>query len=491
MLFNSFHFIIFFPLVVALYFAVPHRYRWMLLLTASYYFYMCWKAEYIILIVFSTLIDYFAARKMGETEEKAIRKRWLMLSLAANLGLLFSFKYFNFFNASMKDLFDQFNIFYDVPAFKVLLPVGISFYTFQTLSYTIDVYRGIKKPEKHLGIFAVYVSFFPQLVAGPIERSTRLLPQFFEKKGFDYDRVTDGLRLMLWGFFKKIVIADRLAVFVNQVYNNPHDTPGVPLILATYFFAFQIYCDFSGYSDIAIGSARIMGYDLMQNFRRPYFAQSIAEFWKRWHISLSTWFRDYLYISIGGNRVVKWRWYSNLLIVFIVSGFWHGANWTFMVWGALHGSYLVVAIWTQNIRNRISEMIGLTSAPAVRKWFKIFITFHLAIFAWIFFRANSLMDAFYIVTHLHTNLGYFISHATSISQVKSMLPVDFHPLEYVISFLSIIFLVIVHYFQEKNSVGEWLDKRPIWIRWSAYYAVLLGILVFGHFGAMEFIYFQF
>ena len=397
MLFNSYHFLIFFPLVVVFYFSMPHKYRWVLLLAASYYFYMAWRAEYIFLIIFSTLIDYYAAIFMEKQTDKSKRKKFLILSLFSNLGLLFTFKYFNFFSTSISETFNYFNIFMDSPTFKLLLPVGISFYTFQTLSYTIDVYRGQKKAEKHLGYFAVFVSFFPQLVAGPIERSTNLLPQFFEKHDFDYQRVTDGLKLMMWGFFKKVVIADRLAILVNQVYNNADEYEGFPLILATYFFAFQIYCDFSGYSDIAIGAAQVMGFDLMENFRRPYHAKSISEFWKRWHISLSTWFRDYVYIPLGGNSTVKWRWYFNLFITFLVSGLWHGADWTFVIWGAIHGFYLISAIWTNGIVNKVYNFIGLKKGSNGRKLIDVIWTFHLVLFAWIFFRANSFSDAIYIL----------------------------------------------------------------------------------------------
>ncbi|MCE7945771.1 MAG: MBOAT family protein, partial [Chlorobi bacterium CHB1] len=312
MLFHSLEFIIFFPVVVAIYFLAPLRFRQFFLLLASYYFYMCWKAEYAVLILLSTGIDYVAALHMHKTSGRG-------------------------------------NIFYEFPLFDILLPVGISFYTFQTLSYTIDVYRSEKTPERNFIKFALYVTFFPQLVAGPIERSTRLLPQFDHEHKFDANRVVSGLRLMLWGFFKKLVIADRLALYVNEVYNNPADYTGLPVIIATYFFAFQIYCDFSAYSDIAIGAARVLGFDLMKNFRQPYLAQSIGEFWKRWHISLSTWFRDYLYIPLGGNRVSRLRWYVNLMAVFLISGLWHGANWTFVVWGALHGSYFVLSLLTQKL----------------------------------------------------------------------------------------------------------------------------------------------
>lgn len=482
MFFNSFHFLVFFPTVVLLYFALPHRFRWILLLIASYYFYMCWKAEYLILILVSTLIDYYAAIQMAKCPLKSRgRKKFLLLSLVANLGLLFSFKYFNFFNTSLREIFDSLNVFYDVPAFDVLLPVGISFYTFQTLSYSIDVYRGDRDPERHLGIFALYVAFFPQLVAGPIERSTRLLPQFFEKHPFDYQRVTDGIKLMMWGFFKKLVIADRLAVLVNQVYNNPTDYTGIPLIAATYAFAFQIYCDFSGYSDIAIGSAQVLGYDLMTNFRRPYFARSISEFWKRWHISLSTWFRDYLYLTLGGNRVSKWRWYYNLIVVFLISGLWHGANWTFVVWGALHGSYLVLSIWTQEIRKRMATLTRIDRAPRLHHGLKILITSHLVIFAWIFFRANSLSDAWYIVTHLFA--GWELKFGYGMGLGKE---------ELLVALIAIAIMEIVHIGQERMRIRTWLSVKPLWVRWSLYYGITLAIMMFrAHTSTLEFIYFQF
>ena len=314
MLFNSLQFVVFFPIVIILYFLTPYKKRWILLLIASYYFYMCWKVDYIILIMISTLIDYICSNKMSQINEKIKRKKWLLLSIFSNLGILFGFKYFNFFSENIQSLFNHYNIFYEMPFFNVLLPVGISFYTFQTLSYTIDVYNGKTAAQKHLGVFAVYVSFFPQLVAGPIERSNHLLPQFFRKHDFSYNRVKSGLQKMLWGFFKKIVIADNLAILVDGVYNNVGNYNGLALIVATIFFTFQIYCDFSGYSDIAIGTAKVMGFELRENFKRPYFSKSIREFWQRWHITLSTWFRDYVYIPLGGNRTIKWRWYYNIFI---------------------------------------------------------------------------------------------------------------------------------------------------------------------------------
>lgn len=482
MLFNSFRFLIFFPLVVCFYFAIPHKYRWILLLVASYYFYMCWKAEYLLLIVCSTLIDYFAGLRMGRVAEKEKRRIYLILSLVANLGLLFTFKYFNFVNESLRQVFQHFNVLYNVPSLKVLLPVGISFYTFQTLSYTIDVYRGEREPERHLGIFALYVSFFPQLVAGPIERSTRLLPQFFEKVAFDYRRVKDGLILMAWGFFKKVVIADWVAIFVNQVYNHPEMYPGLPSIVATYFFAFQIYCDFSGYSDIAIGAAQVMGYRLMLNFRRPYFSKSISEFWKRWHISLSSWFRDYLYIPLGGNRVKKARMYLNIFVVFLVSGFWHGANWTFIVWGGLHGAFLLISRWTTEWRRRLHRLFGLLKFPHLHRFLKVLVTFHLVWFSWIFFRANSISDAFLIIRNLFT----------AFDPATLLTVSGFTFQHFILSVLSIVILLGVELFQRNHDIRGWLSQRPVMLRWAFYYGLIMFILLFGAYdNANEFIYFQF
>lgn len=483
MLFNSFEFAIFFPLVVIGYFLLPPRFRWAFLLGASYYFYMCWKAEYLVLIVISTLIDYVAGLRMGKTAVRSRRKKYLLLSLVANLGILFTFKYANFFSESLRVALNQFNIFYDMPMFDLLLPVGISFYTFQSMSYTIDVYRGEQQPERHLGKFALYVAFFPQLVAGPIERSLRLLPQFDRVFKFDYERVVSGLRLMLWGFFKKLVIADRLAIYVNEAYNHPAEYQGLTLLLATYFFAIQIYCDFSGYSDIAIGAARVMGYDLMTNFRQPYFSKSISEFWRRWHISLSTWFRDYLYIPLGGNRVGKQRWYFNLFAVFVISGLWHGANWTFVVWGALHGGYLIFAIVTADWRQKLAHWSGLAKRPALHNLLRTLITFHLVLFAWIFFRANSLSEAFMIIGNMAV-LDF------SLESLKS-LNIALGWGELLVAIGSILFLELAHLLQSRGKVHSWITARPAALRWSVYYLLLLAIAFFGVFNHSEFIYFQF
>ncbi len=479
MLFNSLDFFVFFPIVVMVYFALPFRFRWAFLLAASYYFYACWEPGYLLLIILSTLVDYLAALGMGSTQELRVRKRYLWMSLCANFGLLFTFKYFNFFISSFEFLFDFYRV--PLPALKVLLPVGISFYTFQTLSYTIDVYRGERAPERHLGYFALYVTFFPQLVAGPIERSTRLLPQFFEKHGFDYDRMRSGLLLMMVGFYKKLVIADRLSVYVNDVYNNPGKYHGMPIVVATYFFAFQVFCDFSGYSDIAIGSARIMGYDLMENFRRPFFGTSISDFWRRWHISLSSWLRDYLYISMGGSRVSKLKWYRNLLVTFGMSGLWHGAGWTYVIWGTLHGVYCVVSIITLPARTRLHELTGLTRVPRVHHVLKILITFHLVWISWYLFRANS----------LSASRTLFLSTFQDFSFLDPAVFEPFNSVEFVIAVLAILIMETVHVFQGRGSVEAWVLRQPLPLRWGIYYAMFFAIVAFGKFTEQEFIYFQF
>lgn len=489
MLFNSLQFLIFFPIVVFIYYLVPFSKRWIVLLISSYYFYMCWKPEYIILIVVSTLIDYFAALQMGKHREKSKRKIFLLLSLFSNLGLLFAFKYFNFFNNSFNELFDCFNLMYNVPTFNLLLPVGISFYTFQTLSYSIDVYRGKKEPEKHLGIFAVYVSFFPQLVAGPIERSTTLLPQFRKKITPNYNNITDGLKLMLWGFFKKIVIADRLAVVVNNIYNNVHEHNTISYVVATFFFAYQIYCDFSGYSDIAIGASQVMGYNLMDNFKRPYYSKNIAEFWRRWHISLSTWFKDYLYIPLGGNKVSTYRMYFNLYITFLISGLWHGANWTFIVWGSLHGFYLVFGKSTYQLRNNLSRKILNNKFHYSRKYFNISVTFALVCLAWIFFRANNLSDGYFIITNILLSPSTFFD----ISNYKiAFATLGLETYELVIAFSSLVLLEAFHLLQRHSSIRHMLKSRHIFVRWSIYFIMIIIVLLWGYSSEQaEFIYFQF
>ena len=480
MLFNSLEFILFFPIVVAAYFILRPKYRWILLLLASYYFYMCWDYRYIVLIMFSTVVDYFSGIIIHKTDKKKVKTTFLLASLGTNLGLLFFFKYFNFFGESLTYVFDKANIFVDIPVYDYLLPVGISFYTFQTLSYTIDIYKGKQKPEYHFGRFALFVSFFPQLVAGPIERSVNLLPQFRQDFKFEYARVRYGILLMTWGFFKKVVIADRLAEYVNLVYNNPGEFEGLQNIIATLFFSFQIYCDFSGYSDIAIGAAMIMGYRLMTNFRRPYFAASIREFWARWHISLSTWFRDYVYIPLGGNRVVKWRWYYNLFITFLVSGLWHGAEWTFVIWGALHGFYLIFAIVSEKWRVKLNSLIGLTKSPGLYKFTQILVTFALVYFSWIFFRANNTADAFQII-------GKTFSFSGGSNLNLFTFNIDFY-----IAFISIAILLVIELFEEYAQLSQRaMQFVPRAAKWAILVVVIFVIFVLGVWDEADFLYFQF
>jgi D-alanyl-lipoteichoic acid acyltransferase DltB (MBOAT superfamily) len=448
---------------------------------------MCWKPAYVILLFLSTLIVYYSSIQMGKTVIKRERKIFLILSLFFNLGLLFLFKYYNFFNDSFRTLFNQYNLFYGIPGLRFLLPVGISFYTFKSLSYSIDVYRGNQAPEKHLGIFALYVAFFPQLLAGPIERSTRLLPQLRKNFHFDYQRVTEGAKLIFWGLFQKVVVADTLSTLVDSVYDKPTQYTGISFAVATVFFAFQIYCDFSGYSDIAIGAAQILGYRTMENFNRPYFSKSIGEFWRRWHISLSSWFRDYLYIPLGGNRVSIPRGYLNLLVVFLLCGLWHGANWTFVIWGGLHGGYLIFSNVTQRARERVVQKLGLDNTPRLSKSLKVLTTFIFVCFAWIFFRSNSVSDAFYIISHLLTGWETVFNMET-LRDGLSFGPSQF---QWIVGTASIGLVVFVQLLQRQGRVIDQLSKKPVWLRWSIYYAMISIFLLCGSFQSREFIYFQF
>ncbi|HEX3028452.1 MAG TPA: MBOAT family O-acyltransferase [Clostridia bacterium] len=486
MLFNSIQFLIFFPTVAALYFLIPHKFRWFLLLVSSCIFYMAFMPVYILILAVTILIDYFAGILIERTEGGK-KRTFLIISILSTCIVLLVFKYFNFFNSNLANVAHFFHWNYPIGSLNIILPIGLSFHTFQSLSYVIEVYRGNQKAERNFGIYALYVMFFPQLVAGPIERPQNLLHQFYEKHYFDYKRVTDGLKLMAWGMFKKIVIADNVAVIVNTVYNNVHSYYGFSLILATVLFAFQIYCDFSGYSDIAIGSAQVMGFKLMTNFKRPYFSKSVPEFWRRWHISLSTWFKDYVYISMGGNRVSFLRKNFNLFFVFLVSGLWHGANWTYILWGAIHGTLLVISNITSNVRKRLTKSIGLDKLPALHKIIKVTITFSLVCFAWIFFRANSINDAFYIVKNIFSS-----GHPFSFSQIQAYftaMKLDIYNTTVIAA--SIAILETVHLIQRKHSIRELISNRPGWIRWGLYFGVILSILMFGYFYNQQFIYFQF
>ncbi len=476
MLFNSINFVLFFVVVTTLYFVIPHKARWILLLAASCYFYMVFIPVYILILGFTIVIDYFAGIWLEKTEGKR-KKYFLIASLIANIGVLAVFKYYNFLNGNLSEILNSFGYTNSVPNLSILLPIGLSFHTFQAMSYTIEVYRGNQKAERNFGIYALYVMFYPQLVAGPIERPQNLIHQFYEKHYFEYERVVEGLKLMLWGLFIKLVVADRLAIYVNAVYNNADQHGGKTLLLATIFFAFQIYCDFAGYSSIAIGAAKVMGFKLMTNFNRPYFSHSISEFWKRWHISLSTWFRDYLYISLGGNRVKIPRWYLNLFIVFTISGLWHGANWTFIIWGALNGFYLVFAIVTEKWRNQFNNIIGINRLPNLKSAIQILITFSLACFAWVFFRSNSLHDAMMIIKKIVSFDGRIFIESPSML---------------IYSLFGILFLLLSEFNQEYlNKRYSLFYHKKEYIRLVGYSGIILLILLIGVFDGGQFIYFQF
>ncbi len=471
MLFNTIDFAIFLPIVVICYYLIPFKYRWVLLLAASYYFYMSWKVEYILLIVASTLVDYISGIKMGKLEDRRSRLPWLILSLCVNLGLLFTFKYYNFATENLNLLFQKVGLSREIPMMKLLLPVGISFYTFQTLSYSIDVYFGRQKAEKHLGYFALYVAFFPQLVAGPIERFSRLAPQFKTKQVLSYDNLVNGLRLILYGLFIKMVIADNISGIVDLVYKQPESFASVDILKGIFLYSFQIYSDFYGYSTIAIGSALLLGIRIMDNFKSPYLAKSISEFWQRWHISLSTWFRDYLYFPLGGNRVSKQRWVLNILIVFLISGLWHGANWTFLIWGLLFG-LLYAGEWFVNGALKLQKVYPAYSAGHILLAIK---TFLLVSILWVFFRSQSFEDAINIFKLLFQD-------GPSNPQLVLI------PLSTWIFLLLFIASDVVLY---NRRFDTWVGGMPYLVRWGIYGVLLFGIIVFAGVENSPFIYFQF
>lgn len=485
MLFNSFTFLIFFPVVVTIYFVIPHRFRWAWLLLASCYFYMAFIPIYILILFFTIAIDY-AAGILIENAEGRRRKAWLVMSIFANVGVLAVFKYFNFLSANANAIAEVFHWPYEFPILGIILPIGLSFHTFQAMSYTIEVYRGRYPAERNPGIYALYVMFFPQLVAGPIERPQNLLHQFYEEHLFDYERVTSGLRKIAMGLFMKVVIADRLARYVNVIYNNPTDFQGLSLVVATVFFAFQIYCDFGGYSLVAIGSAEVMGFRLMRNFDRPYLSKSISQFWSRWHISLSSWFRDYVYIPLGGNRVAKPRWYWNLFITFLLSGLWHGANWTFVIWGALNGFYLIFSLVTQQPREAFNKAIGLASRPRLHAIISVTITFALTCIAWIFFRAASLTDALHVgrAALAVPTLHQIVPDAVRAAGISKF--------EVLYGFLLIAGLMSFEFISTRIDVVRQFRLQPVWVRWPVYYATCMAIWLLGiSTEAKAFIYFQF
>ena len=450
---------------------------------ASCYFYMFFKPIYILILFGTIIIDYYAAIYIDKNTGHK-RKLFLILSIIANVGVLAVFKYYNFFIDNLNLTLHGFGSGLTLPYLGILLPIGLSFHTFQAMSYTIEVYRGNFKPERHFGIYSLYVMFYPQLVAGPIERPQHILPQMHRENRFNYLNITDGLKLILWGLFKKIVIADRLAQFVNQVFDNYTDYQGIPLCIAAIFFSFQIYFDFSAYSDIAVGTAKTMGYDLMQNFKNPYSATSISEFWTRWHISLSSWFKDYVYIPLGGNKVKLSKWMLNILIVFTLSGFWHGASWTFIVWGALHGAYLI-------IEKLIHKSLSISANGL--KVFKRALVFFFVTLAWIFFRATDFKQAGYIIQNLFSSLPEQINAILTNANFerKTLLYCDQTKTEFFLALLSLVFVTLIHRIQRDKTIPEFLNSQATGIRWGLYFIFLYGIVFFGVFEKIQFIYFQF
>jgi alginate O-acetyltransferase complex protein AlgI len=490
MLFNSFNYLIFFPVVVLIYFVVPHRARHVWLLISSYYFYMSWNPKYALLIALSTVITYISGLLIGRETLSVRKKLWVFLSMASNLSILFLFKYFDFFIENANRILAAMSMELLSPEFDVILPVGISFYTFQALSYTMDVYRGEIYVEKNILRYALFVSFFPQLVAGPIERSKNLLVQIGRRHYFDYERVKSGLMLMLWGLFLKLVVADRVAIVVNNVYGDYASYEGIILVIATLFFGMQIYCDFASYSLIAKGSAEVMGFKLMDNFRQPYFSMSVAEFWRRWHISLSSWFRDYLYIPLGGNRKGNLRKYLNIMIVFLVSGLWHGANWTFVIWGFLHGAFQVTGQILRPVKKKIIDALSIDEMRMSYKLGQMIITYGLVNFAWIFFRAPGITAAKGIIKNMFSLWNPWVLVDGTLYTL------GLSPGSFRVGMVSILILIFVSIAQYKGvSIRKNLMNQGIIFRWSLALGLIFAIIIFGVYGpgysASQFIYFQF
>jgi len=490
MFFNSIHFLLFLPIVILLYFITPSKYRWFLLLAVSYYFYMVWKPIYILLIILSTLIDYWCGIKMGSIPEKKSRRLYVAISIISNLLILGTFKYFNFFNTAAYDIAQLLGIDYAVPMLKVLLPMGISFYTFQTMSYSIDVYRGSYEPEKHFGKFALYVTFFPQLVAGPIERAKDLLAQFHFNFNYDHERTISGLRLILWGLFKKVVIADQLASMVNHVYDNPENATGFSIYFASILFAQQCYCDFSGYSDIAQGSARIMGIKLMDNFNFPFYAKSFQNMWARWHISLMNWFRDYLMIPLIRKR---WKWQSVFFLIFFVSGLWHGADWTFIIWGVLNGLLVIYSKSTSKNREKLALKFRLEKTPRLRHLLQIITVVNLFALPSVFFVAHNFNDSLILIQNYSTGwedlLSNIINNPNNARKDILYLGKEFE------AFCIIIFYIVVFEIMQwkmyKKSIDNFFYNGKKWREWTIYLFMIFSIIILSYVEETPFIYFQF
>lgn len=477
MLFNSLAFMLFLPIVFIHYWILPHRFRWTLLLVSSYYFYMSWNPKYVVLILFTTIVSFTAGIMMEKHQNSKYKKIILIIAALLCLGVLFFFKYFNFVSESISALLGNFAIKLNPITISLFLPVGISFYTFQTLSYVIDVYNGKIKAEHHFGYYATFVAFFPQLVAGPIERTDNLLPQIKEKKFFNYNQATYGLKLMMWGFFKKLCIADSIAVFVDSVYTSLESNTGFPMLFAVLGFSVQIYCDFSGYSDIAIGTAKLLGINLMTNFKSPYFSSSIREFWSRWHISLSTYFRDYVYIPLGGNRQGKIRHNINLMITFLISGLWHGANWTFVIWGGIHGIAQIVE------NTFIKRQRDIKNNNIIWKTISIIVVYVFCTLAWVFFRADNITDAVFVLVHIFDGLSggkHYFNNSIGLNY--------YHGVKLGIL---ITILVIYDYLSLKFDVIDMISKQKSLFRWTIYILLVMLVFLFATVNSNSFIYFQF
>lgn len=483
MLFNSIEFIFFFLIVTTIYFILPFKFRWIWLLAASCYFYMVFKPIYILILGFTIVVDYFAGISI-ENAEGPKRKMFLTASIVANIGVLAIFKYYNFLNFNIGFLLNHFGYRNHIPYLSILLPIGLSFHTFQAMSYTIEVYRGNQKAEKHFGIYALYVMFYPQLVAGPIERPQNILHQFYQKHTFDYTRVTNGLKLMLWGFFLKIVVADNMALLVNHVYEKNSPIAGAGVLAGIFAFAFQIYCDFAGYTNIALGAAAVMGYQLMSNFDAPFLSKNITEFWRRWHISLSTWFNDYLFSPLVFN-LRDWGKAGvvlALLITFFLSGLWHGAGWTFVIFGVLHGIAVCYDYITQKRRKRIAKK----TSPFIYNNVSMLLTFLFACFTWVFFRATDISQAVMIFKRLGTHWTVNqLREVTAVWGRTITLP------KLIMAFAVLLVMFAQYYHRYKGGLGTLINRQPIIIRWGIYLGAVLSIFLFGVFENIHFIYFQF
>ena len=490
MAFNSTSFVWFFAIAFVVNFLLPTRFRWMWLLAASVYFYGVWQPLLLLQIFLATAAGYWLAIKIEEQPDKPHRRKITTWAVLLFVGNLFVFKYTSFVNETFRTMFGWAGVPYDIPVINLLLPIGISFYTFQLISYVVDVHRGTVKAERHFGIFALYVCFFPKLVAGPIERAKHLIPQLHRDTRFDAARVTAGLQLAGWGMFKKVVVADRVAPFVQEVYNDPSGMSGVVITTATLLFAIQVYADFSGYTDIALGAAQMLGYDLSPNFRRPYFAISISDFWKRWHISLTSWLTDYIYTPLTRTRKIKLKWYYlmlvSLFITFVASGLWHGAQWTFVAWGALHGAYLVGATMTQKWRRQVGKKWGVNRYPRLHYAGQVASTFALVCFAYILFQAKTMSDAWYMITHLPT--GWL----QAPMEIKTYVDGRWPQLLFVA--FGTVAMIIVDVVQERGgNLRDIISVQPAWTRWALTAGLALCIALMGAFyeDGQEFIYFQF